>query len=105
MDSDGLERWARFLARMARPGGTATVIHKAEALTELLAAMDARFGALRILPVYAQAERPAIRVIVQGIKGSKAPSLLLAPFVLHEADNRPSAAAEAITRHGQALDL
>lgn len=105
MDSDGLERWARFLARMAKAGGTATVIHKAEALTGLLAAMEARFGALRILPVQAQAARPAIRVIVQGTKGSKAPSLLLAPLVLHATNNGPSAEAEAITRHGQALDL
>lgn len=105
MTADGLERWARFLARMTKPGGTATVIHKAETLAELLSAMDARFGALRILPVHAQAEQPAIRVVVQGIKGSKAPSLLLAPLVLHNESNKPSAAAEAITRHGKALDL
>ena len=49
MPSDSLDRWARFMARMVQPGGGVTLIHKSEALTRLLAALDWRFGALKIL--------------------------------------------------------
>ncbi len=84
----GLERWSRFLARMARPGGMATIIHKAEALADLLEGLGRRFGGLKVLPVHARADEPAIRVIVQGVKGSKAPLLLLPQFVLHERERR-----------------
>ena len=47
MDEGELEAWARFMARMAAPGGVATIIHKAEALGRVLAAFDQRFGAIR----------------------------------------------------------
>ena len=41
-----LERWVRFMAAMARPGGTATLIHRAEALGEILGAIAGRFGGI-----------------------------------------------------------
>lgn len=103
MPAAGLEAWSRFLARMARPGGTATVIHKAEALPELLAVLGKRFGGLRVLPIHAQAYAPAIRVIVQGMKGSKAPPALLPAFVLHGADGGFTPEAGEILRRGGAL--
>jgi tRNA1(Val) A37 N6-methylase TrmN6 len=105
MPEAGLERWSRFLARMARPGGTATIIHKAEALADLLEALGTRFGGLKVLPVHARADEPAIRVIVQGVKGSKAPLVLLPAFVLHGANGGFSPKAEAILRHGDGLDI
>jgi len=105
MAEGGFEDWARFLAAAARPSGTATVIHTADALPQLLAAFDRRFGALRILPLHPKAGEPAIRVIVSGIKGSRAPVSILPGVVLHEADGAPTPAATAILRHGNALDL
>lgn len=105
MDDGGLERWMRFLARMAAPGGTATVIHKTEALAELLSELGGRFGALKVLPVHARQDEPAIRVIVQGIKGSRAPLRVLPGFVLHGADGAFTAEADAILRAGAALDV
>lgn len=105
MPATGLEQWSRFLARMAKPGGTATIIHKAEALPDLLAGICKRFGAVRVLPLHAQADAPAIRVIVHGTKGSKAPPMLLPAFVLHSANGGFSAEAENILRHGGGLAI
>ncbi|HWJ17168.1 MAG TPA: methyltransferase [Geobacterales bacterium] len=103
MPEGELEAWLRFLAASAKPSGTCTVIHTAEALPELLSAFDRRFGDLRITPLYPKANAPAIRVIICGIKGSRAPVAITPGIVLHEQDGTPTAAAEAILRDGCAL--
>lgn len=105
MTSDALELWARFMARMAMPGGRATMIHKAEALPRILAAFENRFGALTILPIYPRGGAPAIRVIVDGIKGSRAPLVLKPGLVLHGAGNAFLPEIDAILRSGAALNI
>jgi len=105
MPDTELARWARFMARMAKPGGGITVIHKAEALIRLLAVLDGRFGALLVLPLYPRAAAPAHRVIVQGIKGSRAPPALLPGFVLHEAGDAFTPEAQAVLRDGAPLPI
>ena len=105
MPDDGLERWARFMARLSVPGGIVTVIHKADALSRLLAAFDGRFGALQILPLHPRSSVPAHRIIVTGRKGSRAPLTLLPGFVLHGEDGAFTPQAQAILREGAALRL
>jgi tRNA1(Val) A37 N6-methylase TrmN6 len=100
-----LDQWGRLLARMAAPGGTATLIHKADALGKVIGALSGRFGGLRILPIYPRAEAPAIRVIVQGIKGSRAPLTLLPGLILHGEGNAFTPVADAIFRSGAAVTL
>jgi tRNA1(Val) A37 N6-methylase TrmN6 len=100
-----LDQWGRLLARMAVPGGTATLIHKAEALGRVLGALSGRFGGLKILPIYPRAGQPAIRVIVQGNKGSRAPLTLLPGLILHGEGNAFTPAAELILRSGAGLEL
>jgi tRNA1(Val) A37 N6-methylase TrmN6 len=103
MPEDGLHDWLRFLAAAVKPGGTATVIHTAEALPQLLDAFEGRFGALRIIPLYPKSGAPAIRVILSGVKGSRAPLTLAPGVVLHEDDGAPAEAAKAILRAGNRL--
>ncbi len=105
MASAGLLDWARFMARMTQAGGSATLIHKAEAIGRILAALEGRFGALKVLPIHPRRGEPAIRVIVQGLKGSKAPLVVLPGFVLHGDGQGFTPEAEAILRHGEALDF
>lgn len=83
MGSGHLTEWLRFAARMARPAGRVTLIHKAEALPQILEAMKDRFGAITITPIHPYAASPAIRVIVTGTKGSRAPMTLRPALVLH----------------------
>jgi tRNA1(Val) A37 N6-methylase TrmN6 len=103
MPQDALEVWARFMNRMAAPGGRAAMIHKAEALPRILGAFSGRFGALSVIPIHARAEDPAIRVIVCGIKGSRAPVSILPSLVLHGPDQAFRPEIEAVFRFGAAL--
>jgi tRNA1(Val) A37 N6-methylase TrmN6 len=105
MAEGSLDDWARFMARMTAPGGTATLIHKADALAELLAALDRRFGALSVLPVLARAGEPAIRVVVSGIKGSRAPLTLLPPLLVHGPDGEFTPTLQQVLREGAGLPL
>jgi len=98
MGPGDLDAWLRFLAGAAKPGGSATVIHTAEALPELLHAFERRFGGVGVFPLFPKAHAPAIRVIVSGTKGSRAPLTLAPGLVLHEEDGTPTAAAGAILR-------
>jgi tRNA1(Val) A37 N6-methylase TrmN6 len=105
MPAGGLECWVHLMARLAASGGSATLIHRPEALGELLALLEGRFGALKVLPIHPRAGAPAVRVLVQGRKGSRAPLTLLAGLMLHGNDNRFLPEVEGILRHGASLDL
>lgn len=100
-----LDHWVRAMARHAAPNGIAIMVHKAEALGEILAAFAPRFGALRILPVYPRAGANAIRVLVAGIKGSRAPLEVRSGFVLHGDGHGFTPEAAHILRAGGALAL
>jgi tRNA1(Val) A37 N6-methylase TrmN6 len=67
--------------------------------------MQDRFGDIRVAPLYAREGMAASRVIVQGVKGSKAPLQLLPGLVLHSAGNQFTPEAEAILRDGLAWRL
>jgi FkbM family methyltransferase len=103
MPKDELDAWARFMCRMAAPGGRASMIHKAEALPQILASFEGRFGNMTVLPIYARAREPAIRVIVSGIKGSRAPLAIKPALVLHGPNQTFLPEVEAILRDGSPL--
>jgi tRNA1(Val) A37 N6-methylase TrmN6 len=103
MPENELQHWARFMVRMATPRGKAVMVHKVEALDQVLAAFQQRFGAIRILPLHPRSGAPAHRVIVEGTKGSRAPLQLLSGFVLHADGNDFTPAAQAILKGGSGL--
>jgi FkbM family methyltransferase len=105
MAGDSLAGWARFLAAMARPSGRVAVIHKAEALAALLAACEGRFGALKVLPIHPRRDAAAIRVIVHGIKGSRAPLGILPQLTLHGDENGFRPEIDLILRQGARLEI
>ena len=89
---------------MATADGRLVMIHRADALAEVLAAIGGRFGALRVLPMHPRAGDPAHRIIVTGRKGSRAPLHLLPGLVLHGAGNAFLPAVGAVLRDGEALE-
>ena len=105
MPQASLDGWVRFMARMAKPGGTAAMVHKAEALAAILAAFATRFGDIRILPLHPRDGEPATRIIVQGIKASRAPLVLLSGFVLLADGHTYTPAAQAVLRDGAGVRL
>ena len=100
-----LDAWVRFLVSIAEPGGTVTLIYRAEGLGDLLHLLDRRVGQCRILPLHPRSSQPASRVIIQGQKGSRAPASLLRGFVLHGEGDDFTPEAQDVLRHGEALTL
>lgn len=98
LDGGSLDDWMRACADVLEPGGMVVVVHRADALADLLATSEGRFGALTVCPVHPRAGEAAVRVLVAGVKGSRAPLRLRPPVVLHEADGRFSPLLDAVNR-------
>jgi tRNA1(Val) A37 N6-methylase TrmN6 len=78
-----LELWARCAASAAMAGGLVTFVYPAPGLGALLAALEPRFGGLTILPLSPRPGAAATRVLIRGVKGSRAPLTLLATRNMH----------------------
>jgi len=102
---EDLEVWIKVLGTMVALRGTATVVHRADSLGRLLTAMGERFGDIRVAPLFARHGMAASRVIVQGVRGSRAPMQLLPGLVLHNEGSTFTPEAEAILRDGMAWRL
>ena len=102
---EDLDLWIKLLHAMVTLRGTVTLIHRAETLGKILQSMENKFGDVRVAPLYAREGTAASRVMVQGVKGSKAPMQLLPGLILHESDNSFMPDAEAVLRDGAAWRL
>ncbi len=102
LDLDG---WIAVATTVLQPAGRLTLIHRADSLADILAALDRRFGAALIFPLWPRAGEPAKRVIVTALKGRKTKPRLLPGLVLHADNGAYTPEAEAILRHGAELDL
>jgi tRNA1(Val) A37 N6-methylase TrmN6 len=99
-----LARWIGQALKLAGPKGLLLLIHRPERLGDLLALLEGRAGGITVFPLWPGSGRPARRILLLARKGSAAPLSLAAGLVLHEADGRYTAAADAVLR-GAALDL
>lgn len=102
---EDLELWAKLLHAMLAPRGSVTVVHRADTLGPLLVSMQNRFGDIRIAPLFPRRGVAASRILVQGIKGSKAPLQILPGLVLHGDGNDFTPEADAVLRGGAAFPL
>jgi tRNA1(Val) A37 N6-methylase TrmN6 len=103
---EDLEQWIAVMAAMVAPRGTVTLIYRPEALGRILAAFDQqRLGDVRVAPLFPKPGQAASRIIVQGVKGSRAPMRLLPGLILHRPDGAFSLDAELVLRRGQAFPL
>lgn len=105
MTPETLDLWIRTAASTAAPGGEIIFIYPAEGLPPLLSGFSSRFGAVSVLPLVPREAEAATRVLIRGIKGSRAPTKLLSSRVLHQADGRDfQPAFDAIFRGTGRLD-
>ena len=95
---DPLAAWIVACLALLAPSGRFQMIHRADALPAILAAIGRRLGGVTVRPVHPRADSDAIRVLVGGVKGSKAPMRLLPGLVLHEAAGPFTPQVEAIHR-------
>jgi tRNA1(Val) A37 N6-methylase TrmN6 len=99
----GLEAWIGCAARLVRPRGWFSLIHRADRLDEILALLRGRFGAIAVQPLWPRAGTPAGRVVVTARRGARTPMSLGPGLVVHDADGRYSPEADRILRDGAAL--
>jgi tRNA1(Val) A37 N6-methylase TrmN6 len=89
-DSTTLDKWVHAARRLLKSGGALTLIWRADGIAEALAALGRGFGSLMILPVHADATSPAIRVLIRGVKGGKAPARVLSSLLLNDESGLPN---------------
>jgi tRNA1(Val) A37 N6-methylase TrmN6 len=100
-----LAQWIELCLRRLRPGGTLSLIHRADRLDEVLAALRAGAGGVIVFPLWPGRGRPAKRLITRAVKESRAPLTVASGLVLHRADGAYTKAAKAVLRQGAALAL
>lgn len=101
-----LASWITACLARLRPRGWLTLIHRADQLDVILTALAGRAGDANVCPLWPDATAGAARrVIVAARKTGRGPLRLGRGLVLHEADGRFTAPAEAILRDGLPLTL
>ena len=99
-----LADWIRASLAILAPGGRFVLIHRPEALGAILTGIGSRLGALALVPVHPTIGARAHRLLLSGVKGSKAPLRIAPGLVLHGADGRLTAEADAIHRGERLID-
>jgi tRNA1(Val) A37 N6-methylase TrmN6 len=99
-----LADWIQASLAILAPGGRFVMIHRPEALPLILPALENRLGALALMPVHPRAGASANRLLISGVKGSKAPRRLAPALILHEANGRLTAESDAIHRGERLID-
>jgi len=100
-----LERWIASAAWLLKPGGVLTLIWRADALDDVLAALAGTFGGIAVLPVAPREGAAPIRVLVRAVKGGTVAPVHLPALILNDAQDKLTPAAEAVLRGGRALSL
>jgi tRNA1(Val) A37 N6-methylase TrmN6 len=98
LPAGGLEAWLKACTGLLKPKGRLVLIHRADRVAECLAILEKRLGGLEIRFVHPSADRPAIRFVASGTRGSRAPSSILPPLILNGPDGRFTRQAEALHR-------
>jgi tRNA1(Val) A37 N6-methylase TrmN6 len=99
----GLEGWLRACSKLLKTRGVLALIHRADRLGECLDALSRDFGGQRLRFVHPRADRPATRVLITAVKGSRAPLAVAPPVILHDEAGRFTPDAEAVHRGDRTL--
>jgi tRNA1(Val) A37 N6-methylase TrmN6 len=105
MVKGGLNLWVKRACALLKPKGQLVMIHRADALPFLLDAIGKRLGNIRVKPIHAHAQQPASRIILSGIKGSKAPFVFLPSLILHEENGSFTLEARALHEGNAGLTM
>ncbi len=98
LPTGGLEAWLKACTGLLRPRGRLLLIHRADRVAECREILGKGLGGVELRFVHPSADQPAIRFLLSGIKGSRAPLSILPPVILNGSDRRFSAEAEALHR-------
>ena len=80
---DFFEKWVKTAAAISKAQGQLSLIARPSSLGKIINACAGRFGGLEITNVQPRADEDAIRILVTGIKGSKARLNLRPAIIMH----------------------
>jgi tRNA1(Val) A37 N6-methylase TrmN6 len=100
-----LAGWIKTTAKLLKPGGRLTLIHRADRIGDILAAFEGRFGAAVLFPLWPKEGAEAKRILLSAIKGRRTLPRLLPGLVLHRPDGAYTPEAEAVLRDAAPLDV
>lgn len=104
-----LDVWVKTAAKRLAPKGTATFIHRAERLPDLLASVTQYLGSVQVLPLVPRQGREARLILLRARKGGRALFRLHDALIMHHGDHHQrdqddyTPALSACLRDGQAL--
>ena len=102
----GLKQWLEYCIKMTAPKGHIYVIHRTEAISEILAIYhEKKLGNINIIPIYSKVRQKAKRIIVIATKDSKAPTCIHPGIILHDLNGAYTPEANKILRKGLAFQL
>jgi tRNA1(Val) A37 N6-methylase TrmN6 len=104
-DATTLDDWVHAARRILKSGGVLSLIWRADALAEILSALDRGFGSLAVLPVHGDSAKPAIRILIRAIKGGRAPTQICAGVMLNDESGVPNKQVREILAGSGVLPL
>lgn len=104
MPAHMFENWIRTAAAIVKPSGFLGLIARPQSLAEIFQALAGRFGDVRLFPVHARKNAPAIRVLLYAKRASKAPLSLMPALYIHgEEQHAFSPLVDAINNGKQSI--
>ncbi len=100
-----LATWLAFCLSVLRPGGTLSVVHRADRLAELIDRLRPRAADLVVRPLLPRAGAAAKRVIVRARTGTGGGVRTLPGLVLHQADGGYTPEVDTILRAAAPLNI
>jgi tRNA1(Val) A37 N6-methylase TrmN6 len=84
MTGNLFESWIRTAGGITVSGGQLSLIARPQSIAEIIAACGRRFGGLEITAIHPREGENATRILVTGIKGSRARLQMRAPLLMHD---------------------
>ncbi|AQX28296.1 MULTISPECIES: tRNA1(Val) (adenine(37)-N6)-methyltransferase [unclassified Bartonella] len=78
------ENWFRCASAIVKPGGYLGLIARPQSLTDILYALEGRFGNVHIIPIHSHADTAAIRILFYAKRGSRASLSILPALIVHK---------------------
>ncbi len=103
MNHLSLNDWIDICLKNLKQFGWFYIIHRAEALQQILSALQNKTGNIKIRFLYSKKGQNAKRVIISAQKSAKAPLEVLPPFIIHTSSGTYTATAQNILRKGHLL--
>lgn len=98
-----LKHWTNCAFLNLKPGGSLTIIHRADHIDRIIHALGKKFGQVEVFPLWPHAGEGAKRVIIRALKDRRSPAKIHAGIILHNADGSYTAEAEKVLREGARL--